>query len=239
MITAYTSICEEDAYWIPQYLAEIERLCIPFAIHFDRCTVETKRKLEHHRYCIGKTEQNLPMKWFNEMHKQGIFDTVQKSGVSWAVAWDIDETWEKDAPAKLRLVEQSTADYITCKWVNLWNDPQHIRIDGSFGQGHRVKFYNLRSGRWYFDNAITNGAKLLDAKGEVIVEEFTGQKIKLERLDLVCLHWGMMTLQLRIEHKDRWDRIYGRAVGTNPYGFWDMALNEVDYPPKIEENPYL
>ena len=214
-IGVFTCICEEDAIWIDQYLAEIERLDLPYATHLDRCSNRTKARMTSHANCIGFDEQNNHAIEFEERHKQGVFDLVAGAGYQWALAWDIDETWERDAPKKIASLSDVDADYLTCRWLNLWNDAQHIRIDGAFEKGHRVKFYRLDR-TWRFDHPITNGAKN------------DSPDTALGRLDLVCLHHGLMTRELRLQHKERWDRIYSTALrgDQNPYGFWKFACDE-------------
>lgn len=239
-ICAFTSVCQEDlSTWTDKYLEEAERLRIPFAIHFDRCNhLDIYRStLVSHPLCIGYSSQNNESLEFDETHKQWVFDlVVLAKRYSWAMAWDIDETYERKAIAKLAEIEKLEADYVDVKWVNLWNDPRHIRVDGPFSQGHRVKFYNLMSVpqgfKWKFTGKITNGAKLVNSRGTPV--STVGGKH-----DLVCLHWGMMTQKLREQHKTRWDRIYTKAVGANPYGFWCYALDEENYPPVIDTHKYL
>lgn len=219
-VGVYTAICEEDKDWIPQYLKEVERIGFPFAVHLDKCSPETKELLRSHKLCIGSTENKKGE--FSEQHKQGVFDIISKS-CEWALAWDVDETWEIEAPEKLRNLPD--CDYIDAKWVNLWNDKDHIRIDGPFSAGHRVKLYNVKRYSWRFDHPITNGAKHVLPREEP----------RLEKMDLTCIHWGMMTEEMRKFHKERWDRIYTSHVGANPYGFWSYALD-----PQYEANvvPY-
>lgn len=206
---AFTAVCAEDACWVPNYLAEAERLNMPFAVHFDRCLLP---EMAWHKLCIGHTQQPDPMIEFTEQHKQGIFDLVASKDFAWAMAWDIDETFEADAPRKIAAIEAMDCDLVDIRWLNLWGDPNHVRIDGTFGGGHRAKFYRLL-GEWVFDHPITNGAKIRH------------REYRLGTSDLTCLHWGMMTTELRTLHKERWDRIYTRAVGANPYGFWREAVN--------------
>lgn len=227
-IAAYTSICEEDAYWLEQYLAEAERLALPFAMNLDRCSLQTKRRVQNHILCIGTVEQNNPKIEFDETHKQRVFDLVVTGGFSWAMAWDVDETYERDAKRKLEEIVDLDADYIDIRWLNLWEDRYHIRVDPPFNAGHRIKFYKLGTYPWKFTGKVTNGAK-----------HMRGREPRLAKYNLVCLHWGLMTKELRILHKDRWDRIYGKAVGKNPYGFWNMALDEENYPAVVAPNEYL
>lgn len=230
---AFTAICEEDSFWVDQYLAEVERLNVPFAVHLDRCGDSTIKALTSHPFCVGSTRADVSGREFNETHKQGVMDVVQCSrSFDWALAWDIDETFAPNASEEMERATSLMVDCINVKWVNLWGDHSHIRVDGPFSGGHRCKLYNLHSGRWAFTNKVVNGPKLFRRGSEV-----RGREVRHH--DLVCLHWGMMTRDLREQHKERWDRIYEKAVGKNPYGFWDYALNETDYPPEIIPNPYV
>jgi hypothetical protein len=189
--------------------------------------------VERHKLCIGTTAENvLP---FNEKHKQKVLDLVQdKKRFKWAMPWDIDETWDKNAPEGLTALQSLDVDYVMLGWQNLWNDPQHIRVDGPM-KCYRDKLYNLRSGRFEFMSAVVNGPTLHAGGAEKATVTFH------RTWDVVCLHWGLMTRELREQHKARWDAVYGQPVcgGRNPYGIWDWALNEKDYPPRIEPNPYL
>ena len=54
---------------------------------------------------------------------------------------------------------------------------------------------------------------------------------------MTCLHWGMMTEELRVAHKRRWDDIYSK-VGGNPSGFWDLCLDPTKIP-RLEEHGLL
>lgn len=229
-VAAFTAVCQADARWIPQYLAETERLDIPFVMLFDRCSDDLINSTMDHVNCIGSYTQSDPKFEFIEMLKQPLLDRICELGYDWAMAWDIDETYERDAPTKLELLdldEYGYYDILDTPWKNLWDSPTQIRVDGSFSEGHRVKFYNLqKERRYHFDSPITNGAKLI------------GRDMDLAKFNLVCLHWGMMTHDLRVEHKERWDRIYSKAVGKNPYGFWKDALDPTITPTLIP-NEYL
>lgn len=214
-IGAFTSVYEEDRIWVPQYLKEVERLKLLFVVHLDRCSDMTKYALTRHPRCVGFTEQNDPSREFDETQKQGAFDLLVKQGFRWAFAWDIDETFERKAKSKLRTLSGfCTYDSIITRWLNLWHDKEHIRVDGHFATGYRVKFYNLSVGPWKFTHKIVNGAKI------------SHREPNHYRSDLVCLHHGMMTPALRILHKERWDRIYSTALrgDPNPYGFWRDAI---------------
>lgn len=224
-IGAYTSVCEEDACWIGQYLAEAERLQLPFAVHLDRCSRETKKRFRKHPLCFAATEQDNPKLEFDETQKQAVFDKVEAAGFQWAMAWDIDETYEREAGRKLAEIAALDADHVDIRWLNLWGDAQHIRVDPPLNTGHRVKFYRFGNLQWRFTHKITNGPKPVE------------REPVLAKYDFVCLHWGLITRELRLLHKARWDRIYGAAVGKNPYSFWSHCLDD-NYPAVVAANEY-
>lgn len=219
-ICVFSAICEEDAVWIPQYLKEIERLNLPFAILLDRCSEVTKYSLIRHPNCVAFHEQNEPEE-FKENLKQQIYQKIPP-GYKWAMALDVDEVWEKDAPAKLLNLPE--ADYLDALWVNLWGDDKHLRVDGYFAVKPRTKFYNMKLS-WRFVDSTTNGPYA------------PGEQTRAQ-IDLVCVHHGLKTKELRQLHKERWDRIYTKAIGRQPYGFWDHALDETVVP-EIIKNKYL
>lgn len=227
-VAAFTSVCEEDAHWLDKYFAEIERLGIGFTMHLDRCSLETKKRVRGHPHCLGTSAQVDPSREFEEWDKQEAFDLTRQTA-NWALAWDVDETWETKAAEKLKTIDEQVGlmiDAVLCPWWNLWDTPEFIRIDRSFSSRGRVKLYNLRDRSWKFDHKITNGAKLLD------------RPLIYANIDMACLHWGMMTQEQRLFHKERWDRIYGRAVGANPYGFWNMAC-DTSIEPVLVKHGYL
>lgn len=224
---AFTSICNEDAAWLPTYLAEAERLGMPFVMHFDRCDKQWKD------FARARTGLMVGETWndrggvFSEKDKQGAFDEVVRLDYRWAMAWDVDEAFEIAAPEKLVAIADSPYDQLVIPWVNLWGDEKHVRVDGPFAEGRRVKFYRVDRGlSWVFDHAVTNGPRPRHGR-----EPFTGHA------DLVCLYRGMMTRDLREQKKERWDRTYGHHLRGDPnsYGFWDYALDEEKYPPVVRE----
>lgn len=212
-VCAYTAVCEEDAGWVDQYLAEVERLGVCFVVHLDRCSVHTQERLRFHRLCQGYTFNAFGE--FSEMHKQQMFDLVVRLGFTWAMPWDVDETWEPDFLEKIERLDPVSMEHVDCPWLNLWEAEDRVRVDGTFGGGHRVKFYNLRCGlTWKFLYHQTNGAQAAERKSYP------------SKLNIVSVHHGMRTKELRLFHKARWDRIYTKWAGVNPSGFWDFALDE-------------
>lgn len=236
---AFTPFCEEDAHWLDQYMEECERINIPFVLHFDRCSTKTKDRVLTSsigkRLCADHTVQDNMDKEYTEQDKQEAMNRVKAMEFLWALHWDIDEVWEKDVRAKFEdVVNNRTEDYLKVAWVNCWNDPEHIRVDTQFNRPPRVKLYNLQRGRkWKFDHPIIYGCKLMDNKGNTPHHYGT-----CGDTDIVCLHQGLMTRELREFHKARWDRILTTAVGNNQYGFWNLCLDEVNHPPTVVPNPY-
>lgn len=235
-VCAFTAVLGEDADWLPQYLAEMERLAIPFAMLLDRCSDATADLVIRHPLCVGAARREESDGEFTEDVKQAAFDLAVASGARWAMATDVDEVYERNAPRKIAEICALNVDYVDIKWVNLWGDARHIRVDGAFGGGHRVKFYNLRRRKWKFADKITNGLRIVNSKGEPV----RGEKIreKAGRHDLVCIHHGFMTQELRRLHKERWDRIYTASVGSNPYGTWQWAI-ETEADAVVVEHDYF
>lgn len=230
-VCAFTSICAEDAGWVGRYLREAERLSLSFAVHLDRCApgdCDALHDLVSHDLCVGHTHQPNPAVEFTEQHKQAVLDLVAGLEFKWAMAWDVDETFEATASHKIMDLTGggSGADWVAVRWLNLWGDRNHVRVDGEWANKHRVKFLNLakkrrEKTRWVFDHPVTNGPKLVGVGDDRNVFATAG-----ELSDLVCLHWGMMTPALRRLHLTRWDRIYSTALrgDANPYGFWRDAV---------------
>ncbi len=231
-VMAFTPVCEEDAWYADQYLAEAERLDMQFSMHFDRCSDATKERFKSHPLCIGSSERDTPEE-YTEKDKQLALDLLVGK-CRWAFHWDIDEVLDKDAIPKLAALESRKEDLLRTAWVNTWDDMQHIRVDTVFAAARRVKFYNMVGTKWRFDHPITYGCKMIDVKGNSL----NGYGIKGET-DIVCIHTGYMTRALREMHKERWDRILTTAVGNNPYGMWEYCVREKDFPPTVVENPYL
>lgn len=236
----FTSVCEEDAHWVYQFLGEMTRLSLPFAIHFDRCSNEIKTEVWRNHLLVGCTYQDDQRFEFNELAKQPVLDLVASNGFDWAFAMDVDETFERDAEAKIRDMQIAgqvvRADLIDVHWRTLWGSEHFHRIDSPFDVGHRTKgIYLRRPGvRWEFYHPVINGPRAIDMRGVPLPEN----EVKTVRFDLNILHWGMMTEELREEHRERWDRIYSKAVGNNPYGFWNLACDK-SIVPALAPNPYL
>ncbi len=190
--------------------------------------------------CHRWTEQTNPEAEYHEQYKQVALDIVH-SGFLWALHWDVDETWEPDARDKLGALpigSDPEGSALDVRWVCLWGDDQHARVDEEFSEGRgsytRTKLYRrVVGGRWEFLSPLVYGPTM--------VWDRQRQDVPTLRFDLACLHHGYKTRELRLLHKERWDRIYGglRDDGKNPYGMWELLCDEAKYPPTIERHGYL
>jgi hypothetical protein len=208
---------------------------MPFAMYFDKCY---SPELANHPLCVGTINGT---EIFNESSKRAAFHILLYKNFTWAASTDIDEIYEKGAKEKFDLIDNSTECFlIHNSWVNLWGDYQHVRTDGPFASGYRCRINNLtpmREGKykWEWTTRLTNGCILLYSNGVRVKDRL----VPMGYSDLVCIHCGLMTHELRLQHKKRWDTVYTRAVGRNPYGIWNYALDYQQYPPVVKENPYL
>lgn len=239
-LVAFTPICEPDSIWIDQYLREVERLDIPFGIHFDRCSDATKRRMMSHSHCVAASAQDDPSIEYTEQHKQTIFDMVcDLGGHSWALHWDADEVWEDDFIRKFEAESHRPESHLRVSWANMWETPDRIRWDADSPSklmcpSPRVKLYQIGEGqRWLFDHPVIYGCKeIVDG----IKRSKTQCKATEGDTDIVCLHAGLMTHELRMQHAERWDRVYGAAVGENPYCLWHALMNHEKHPPRTVDN---
>lgn len=234
---AFIEVCEQDVIHLDTCLAEVTRLGMPFGIHFDRCSEATKARVRAHPFLVAEHSQDDHSVEYTEMHKQGVISKIMLlNRFKWLVHWNVDEVWEKDTLQKLAKIADRDEHYLYCQWINCWGDVGHIRTDGPFNTP-RVKLYNLSKGKWLANHAIIHGLKFLKTDGQIDESE----NVVKGHVDLVCLHLGLMTRELREQHRERWDRIYNTATrgDGNPYGIWRMALDEETYPPTVSENTYL
>lgn len=233
----FTSVTEEDNHWVGQYLNEMERLNLNFAVHFDRCHPVTKCKMSNHPLCVGVTNQDNDRIEFAETHKQAVFDLVWRSNLfSFALSLDIDETFEASASGKLGTITRTKARTVSLPQVTLWGGADTIRVDEPFRTQHRTRGYNLRAGvRFIFNSPVVNGASVVSPRRVSPLYQMS----ESARIDLHVLHHGLMTRESRRQHLERWDKIYSKAVGYNPYNFWRHICDEEAHPPTLEPNPYL
>ena len=209
-IAIYTAVCDADEKYFGQFLSEMTRLNLDFFIHFDKCSDETKKKFMQHKYFSGYTERTEGV--YKETDKQGILDLLSSKNYQWAMCLDFDETLEKAAPQKLKIVLESKESIIQVPYINLWEDKKHCRIDGWFGTATREKFYNLKI-KWKFNFPYVG-------RPRPVTSGFSMKKVHI-----YFIHHGLMNSRLCNFHKERWDKIYTHSAGMNPYNMWNDAVN--------------
>lgn len=233
-ICIFSRVVDEDKGWLPQYMAEITRLGLPFFMHFDRCFAVTKSEVTAHPLCVGYVSQDNNNREYEETDQQRLMDQIWRKGYDWAISLDIDEIFEKDAIWKIPkyLGEADPGiDLFRIKCVTLWEDEKHARIDGVFGGRIIERIYRLRpENQWVYTEKVQVGPYLYSrgyGTGKV--------QGRVEAMDLNFLHYGMITKEIRQMHNDRWNRIYGRFTnGVNPYKIWKHALDETITPTIVE-----
>lgn len=241
-IATVTPICEEDARWADQYLAEVERLDAHCIMFFDRCSQATVDRFTRSKSYADGYWQRDPKRGYRESDRQVPMDTAVKLGYDLSVMLDMDETLERDAPEKLRNLPDG--DRWTVNWLNLWGDKDYVRVDkaGRGGNPWRVKIHRLQCGvEWYWKGPLVVDPYCQRTRPRPGKSMQLGGDVDVPSVDsgITCLHWGLMTRELREMHAARWDRVYGELTGKNPYSFWHDLLDEVRYPPTVERNVWL
>ncbi len=209
--------CDADEQHFGRMLAELTRLGCPFAVHFDRCCKATKKRFLTHKMCAASSSNDDQSVTFHEGHRQFALEALLKAlpNLDWFGQLDTDETYECDAKKHIQCILDGPFDVVQCIVMDLWGDKNHYRTDGSFGQSRREKFFNLGIGEWAYTHSVIHAPKLVKPRDN------SQQQVKVLRHQRpYVLHWGIMNMDDVKVHTDRWDEIYTKAVGSNPYGFY-------------------
>ena len=235
------SVFDGDVKHFNRFTAELTRLDLPFAVNFDHCcqkTIDTFRKLPN--YLHGYVNNN-PESFFDESHRQHALDILLKDKFDWAVSLDVDETLELRAPTIIRQLAEARftdlltpergnqlADVIGFQVLDLWGDDRHYRTDGPFHKSHREKMFHIGIGHWEYYHPTIHAPKLTEVGGRAA--------LYVRQYPCRVLHWGIMDESDIKEHTERWDAIYTRKVGNNPYGFYPY-INNVENVPVVVKVP--
>jgi hypothetical protein len=218
-----TPVCEEDAVrWGAQYLEEITRLGFPFAMHFtdgNRLTSdagkEAHNRFRHHPLYVGASIGPKDRS-FRDHDRQGAYDILERKRFDATILMDIDETWEANFHSKIEaLFQRDDWDAGRVHWINVWERPDQLRIDNP-SNPYRVKINRLDQGkRWHW-------------MGWSVDPYIMPERPRSRDLgtDLVCLHWGLMTRELRLFHRDRNHQLFKESYGECPFEYWDYLLDE-------------
>lgn len=210
------STCDEDKQHFARFLAEMTRLSLPFAVNLDHCCEETEELFLGHDLCIGGYRDHDPESFFEESHRQRALEILLRGGFQWMLQMDVDETLEKEALRKLREATHFGADIVGARVLDLWGDNTDLsaltyRVDGPFNGSRREKLFSLTSDpNIHYYHPTIHAPKVCPVVRSVVVN----------MSDLRVLHWGIMNREDAEFHCKRWDAIYTRYVGGNPYGLY-------------------
>lgn len=228
-VGALFSVFDGDRKHFDRFLAELSRLRLPFAVNFDHCSRETKNRFQSHPMYLCGHEDDDQKSYFDESFRQRPLEMLHRQGFDWALSLDVDETLERSAPEKIKILATTVdAEVICCPVLDLWGDERNYRVDGTFASSRREKMFRLNStaGTFEYYHPTTHAPKVLKPNREV----------KVHFSDLRVLHWGIMNMEDVHEHTTRWNTIYIRKVGKQPYGFY-AYLNDPNTVPVLKEVP--
>ena len=223
-------VCDGDAKHFDRFTGDLTRLGYPFAVHFDHCSDETKRRLKEHPLFLEGHEDDDPNSFFGEDSRQSALDILAKHRFAWMLSFDVDETLEKNAPEKIRKIleeDAGGADVVEFPLLDLWGDERHYRVDGPFRSSHREKMFRLSIGRWNYTHATIHAPKCTPRDKD--------HEVRVIKPDIFVLHWGIMNMDDVRFHTERWNRVYTKKVGNNPYGFYPYMNDPENNPPDIRE----
>lgn len=226
MIGLIFTVCDEDERHFDRFQDELERLNYPFAANFDHCEMNTVNRFGKHPLCVGYHHNTDPRSHFGEHHRQFALDILKGKPFSWMIQMDVDETLEKAAPRKITEFTNLGLDIVGARVLDLWEDQFHYRVDGPFEHSGREKLFNLKADPNIHYYHATIHAPKVSPKGRPV-------KV-VKRLDFRVLHWGMMTQDDVEFHCKRWDSIYEKHVGGNPYGTYIYLRDPANKPVLLE-----
>lgn len=204
-------ICDADKRHMSRFRAELTRLALPFAVHFDHCCNETKQLFKSHPLFVGCHEDDDPKSFFDESSRNSALAILKATGFETFIHMDVDETLELEAPDKLaEAVDEMRAgrcDLVGMHVLNLWGDRNHHRCDPN-GPGNREKMFNLKIDPTMVYYHPTIHAPKVKPHGREAVVWMS---------PCLVLHWGIMSFEDAEDHQKRWAEIYTRKVGGDPY----------------------
>jgi len=223
-IGAYVMFCEEDTIWLDDFLVNAEMIDVDIAWQLDHCSDKTKQKIKDFKNTVWIKEETEP---YLESFRQNPFYALKELGYKWAFHWDIDERWDISANLQqdFKDAEEKGAKVIQFPMFTAWGNK--LRVDSIFNpkkshsQTLRERaYYTQEDWRWR-DKIIVSPFHFIKGKVDKAYKRHYGKS--------VIVHYGYSTEELREHHKKRWNDNYTRAVGKQPYDFWDYITN-----PEIE-----
>lgn len=228
MIGAAVVVNEVDAKrWFGQLLPELTRFDVRVAWVLDSCSDETKKIVHEFPLTVGVKEMEGEV--FKEKWRGHAVQPLRDAGCKWVILWDSDDTFAPNAPDIFRkTLENETRPVGYVRRVNIvtQDGKDYIRTDGPFKFGcgstqvNRMILYNLGYDLKWMDD-VTHGPYTFK-DGLIVDERF--------QVEAYSVHWGLRDHDLRVQHKERWDFNYTKAIGRNPYGLWNLVLDDTITP---------
>lgn len=220
-IGVFVAVCDADFEWVRQF---VQSSPWPIALYGDNLSRENWQKILALKPLIVEAVDGKGI--FSEKSKQQAFNILVDRGYDWAVQMDIDETWEQGAAdiVEASLAENPDGHIGQCNMVHVIQREGElfIRQDPYYStggrEGSRDRIYNMRY-KWRWVDPLTNGAYPLNENGSVQENVAT-----IFATGATTVHWGYMTHNLRVAHRRKWDDVYIKAAGRNPYKSYDTLV---------------
>lgn len=231
-IGAYIMIYEKDARYLDTFFENAEMVNVDIGWHLDHCSEETKDKIKNWKRTVFVYEEdNEP---YLERFRERPFNGLKQLGYDWLFHWDMDERWDITANLHKDFEEASktNAKAVRFPMFTAWDSPDglKLRVDtifkpDTFGtQTRRERGYKA-STIWRWLDPITVPPYCLDDGGITAYETYMAKS--------PIIHYGNVGKEERLKHKKIWDENYKRAVERQPYHFWEMVNDEINYPPEL------
>jgi hypothetical protein len=232
-IGIFVCVCDKDMHWFDQFDREAQRIGYPVAYVGDRMSGENVDRIKNAKSTLSFY---LNEDQFSERTKQHGMKSLQREKFDWGIQMDIDETFELAAKETLeKSLEQNSDHHIArCSMVTAYlKDGEWMqRVDAQFGVGgiesSRERVYNL-SHVWVYADPVTCGAKL-------VIKGKPAETYKPFHSGITTVHWGYHSKDLCKEHKEKWEDVFLKTFGRNPYSTYDFLTNEAVVPELIPLN---
>jgi glycosyltransferase involved in cell wall biosynthesis len=131
---------KNEARWIKDNVLSLFPLCDQVFMLDDHSTDDTA---EICRAIPGVTVFDSPFDGFNEVRdKNFLLEKVLASKPDWVIGLDGDERLAGDAQVEImKAIDSGRASAYYCRILYLWNNPNTIRIDGVYGNFHRISIW--------------------------------------------------------------------------------------------------
>jgi glycosyltransferase involved in cell wall biosynthesis len=192
---------KNEARWLEEVLASVRPICSDTFVFDDNSTDETVAIAQRAGAdVIRSTHKTLD----ESRDKNELLARVLESKPDWILCIDGDEVLEPTGPAKIiqHIVGAPHAWAFTLKIVYLWDDPDHVRVDGIYGNFRRPSLFRVtdaRSGLMKF--RTTDGAANFHCSNapEFHIQNSSPADVRLK-------HYGYIERAMRLAKYDWYNR---------------------------------